>query len=71
MIHVSTVEQSSLEYTFSAKSTCKTNVVIYMSHIPTLEENRVSLNTVSAKNMGKIIVVVVYMINGPIVEAAG
>ena len=69
MIHVSTVVQSSLEYTVSAKSTCKTNVVVYMIHVPA--ENRVSLNTVSAKNMEKIIVVVVYMINGPTVEAAG
>ena len=71
MIHASTVVHSSLEYTVSAKSTCKTNVVVYMIHVPAVEENRVSLNTVSAKNMGKIIVVVVYMINGPTVEAAG
>ena len=55
----------------SAKSTCKTNVVVYMIHVPTVEENRVSLNTVSAKKHGEDSCFVVYMINGPTVEAAG
>lgn len=71
VIHVSMVEQSSLEYTVSAKSMCKTNVVVYIIYVPTVEEDRVSLNTASAKSMEKIIVVLVYMINGHTAEAAG
>ena len=46
------------------KITWKTNVVVYMINVPTVEEDRVSLNTVSAKCTEKIIVVVVYMISG-------
>ena len=38
-------------------------------HVPTVEENRVSLNSVSAKSEKKIIVV--YIFSGPTVDEAG
>lgn len=38
-------------------------------HVPTMEENRVSLNSVSAKSKKKIIVV--HIFSGPTVEEAG
>lgn len=65
------MEKSGLEYTVSAESTWKTNVIVYMSNIPNVEENRCSFNIVSAKYIEKIIVVAVYMFSGPTVEEAG